>query len=431
MHILFVSKEYPPNVVGGLGRYIERIAPYIGHAGHRLWVITPNYPGQFPSFVFTKTHTIIRPPVKTRFWHDLHQWAMHNQLCAAIVHALVYLSFNLQTFLFIMSIKRIRGIDVVAIHDYTNLPLALVLRLATRIPVVVHNHGTEMSMTAWGQARDRWRLIAMMERLLAWTAHAIIVPSHEMKKLLQQHGWDTRKVSVVAHGYEYAQHQKLDRHVSPDALDNVRQHLSLQTDQPVVVYVGRLNAVKGVFNLLDAMPAILAMCPDTRLILVGTGAEGTDDNAQVAAYIHKLGLAASVYAYYRSLPVEQVLTHYLLANVCVFPSTFEPFGLVALESMALARPVVLGRGFSRVLTGMDPAAPTALVAQGPHDVAQHVVYLLTHPAEAQQMGRRAQHYVTNTFTWAAAVEKTIAVYQTACHNRMNQIRIGKDTALPD
>ena len=431
MHIIFVSKEYPPNVVGGLGRYIERIAPYIGCAGHRLWIVTPNYPEQFPPFTFTKTHTIIRPALQHRFWHYLRQWATRNQLCAVIVQALVYLWFNLQTFLFIMSIKRIRGIDVVAVHDYTSLPLALGLRLGPRIPVVVHNHGTEMSMTAWGKARDRWRFIAMMERVLAWTAHAIIVPSHEMKALLQQHGWDTKKISVVAHGHEYAQHQKLDQPISPDVLDDVRQQLSLQPDQPVIVYVGRLNAVKGVFELLDAMPAILAACPKTKLILVGTGAEGTDDNRNVAAYVQKLGLTESVYAYYRSLTVEQVIKHYLLADVCVFPSTFEPFGLVALEAMALARPIVLGRGFSRVLVGTNPDAPTALIADGPNDLSQHVAYLLTHPTEAQQMGIRARHYVTNTFTWAATVEKTIVVYDTVGNTPMNQIRLGKDITLSD
>ena len=431
MHILFVSKEYPPNVVGGLGRYVERIAPHIGHAGHQLWIVTPNYPEQLPPSTCTNTHTVIRPSLQHRFWHYLRQWSMHNQRRAAILQAFVYLWFNLQTFLFIMSIKRIRGIDVVALHDYTSVPLALALRFGTRIPVVVHNHGTEMSMTAWGKARDRWRFIALMERILAWTAHAIIVPSYEMKTLLQKHGWDTSKVSVVAHGHEQVQNQELTQQVSSDVLDGLRQQLSLRSDQPVIVYVGRLNAVKGVFELLDAMPPILAACPNTKLVLVGTGAEGTDDNAQVAAYIEKLGLTASVYAYYRSLPVEQVTTHYLLADVCVFPSTFEPFGLVALEAMSLARPVVLGRGFSRVLAGAESAASTALVAENPNDLAKQLAYLLTHPAEAQQMGRRAQHYVTNTFTWAATVEKTIDVYNTVCNNPTNQIPLEKDIALSD
>ncbi|MFD2357167.1 glycosyltransferase [Nonomuraea ferruginea] len=112
--------------------------------------------------------------------------------------------------------------------------------------------------------------------------------------------------------------------------------------------------------------------------------------------------------------VAALLEYYELADLCVFPSLFEPFGLVATEAMALARPTILGDGFSRIFLG-DPADPAVRYARSadPGSIADAVIDLMADPVARRALADSGERFVRERLSWAGAAKETIAVYRSA------------------
>jgi glycogen(starch) synthase len=103
-----------------------------------------------------------------------------------------------------------------------------------------------------------------------------------------------------------------------------------------------------------------------------------------------------------------------MADLCVFPSLFEPFGLVATEAMALARPVILGDGFSRLFLG-DPDRPAVRYVRSadPGSIADAVIDLMHDPAARRALAANGERFVRERLSWARTAKETIEVYRAA------------------
>jgi len=108
-------------------------------------------------------------------------------------------------------------------------------------------------------------------------------------------------------------------------------------DENMMLFIGRLTWVKGVRNLVQAMPSILSDYPKTKLVILGKGEEQKD----VSELASRLGIEES-HQPLRVFPEPDRIAHYAVADVCVFPSIYEPFGIVSLEAMSMAKLVVGG-----------------------------------------------------------------------------------------
>src|SRR5690606_31122944 len=175
------------------------------------------------------------------------------------------------------------------------------------------------------------------------------------------------------------------------------------------LFVGRIERQKGVYQLLAAMPRIAAAVPGLRLVVVGEG-----DERGVRRIAAESGLADRVLTSGGWVDGRELPAYYAMADACVFPSLFEPFGLVATEAMALGRPTILGDGFSRVFLG-DPAEPAArfVRAADPADIARGVIEVMTDPELRRMLGERGERLVRDRLSWARTAAETIAVYRSA------------------
>jgi len=106
----------------------------------------------------------------------------------------------------------------------------------------------------------------------------------------------------------------------------------------MLLFLGRLTWVKGVRNLLQAMPLILEEYPQTKLVILGKGEEQRD----VLETAARLGIPHKVACRFEFVSEKERILHYAAADVCVFPSIYEPFGIVSLEAMSMAKPLVVG-----------------------------------------------------------------------------------------
>jgi glycosyltransferase involved in cell wall biosynthesis len=134
-------------------------------------------------------------------------------------------------------------------------------------------------------------------------------------------------------------------------------------------------------------------------VIVGEG-----DEAGVARIVADAGLDERVLTSGGFVDGPALLEYYEMADICVFPSLFEPFGLVATEAMALAKPTVLGDGFSQIFLG-DPADPGS--------IADAVIDLMKDPVARRALAENGERFVRERLSWARAAKETIASYRAA------------------
>ncbi|OLT12302.1 hypothetical protein BJF79_22595 [Actinomadura sp. CNU-125] len=163
------------------------------------------------------------------------------------------------------------------------------------------------------------------------------------------------------------------------------------------------------YELMEALPEIVEAVPDVCVVLAGEG-----DRLGVRRIAARAGLSARVCTP-GFVAGDELAAYYAMADACVFPSRFEPFGLVATESMALGRPTILGAGFSRIFTGDDPGRPAVrrIGGTGPDAIAAAVIDVLTDPAVRRELGERGERLVRERLSWERAAAATSRVYRTA------------------
>ena len=179
----------------------------------------------------------------------------------------------------------------------------------------------------------------------------------------------------------------------------------------MILFAGRLSSIKGIGTLLRAMSKVLAEHPTARLLVIGVGFPGTDESAVVHRTIDELDLGASVRVYDAYLPQDELARHYDLADVCVFPSVYEPFGMVSVEAMSHGRPTVLGPGFSHTIT-RDVDGPVVLqsVRDDPDELAALLLHVLDDPVGAAELAERGRRHVAQHFTWDESIDTFVGVF---------------------
>lgn len=172
----------------------------------------------------------------------------------------------------------------------------------------------------------------------------------------------------------------------------------------IVGIVGRLVEQKGHVYLLRALPALLRAAPDVRLAVVGDGGL----RGELQALAAELGVADRVHFLgYRS--DAQHLTGQF--EVAVIPSLFEGFGMVCLEAMGAARPVVASRVSAIPEIIIDGETGVLVPPRDPGALAAAVLRLLNDPARAREMGARGRRRLEDEFTVDAMVQKTADLYR--------------------
>ncbi|TNF47815.1 glycosyltransferase family 1 protein [bacterium] len=196
----------------------------------------------------------------------------------------------------------------------------------------------------------------------------VLACSEAVKNHLVQNGVDEGKV--------YVQYPPVDisrfRDVSPDKREAVRQELRLEVHFPVIVCVGEMRAEKRQIDLVHAMKYILENFPSARLLLVGrdsgiTGVKEAAESEGVVEHVIFLGER------------EDVPSILSVADVYVFPSSVEPFGMGPVEAMAAGVPVIVTRtgGLQEIVT--DGVSGLQIPPESPQDIADAVAKICSEP----------------------------------------------------
>lgn len=403
LHVVGVVTQFPPYVTTGVGRYMEAIHPHlIQHAD--LTVVTIN-PGGLPreqrrgrlTLIRTRGRLLGRITARRRLSHT-------NRLDFLALTANVIVN-NLRFFRRIRRLARREQIDVIAVHDSTNFVSTLLCHWFVEVPIVFHLHSTEYTLAERRVITDPWGTFRRIERKIGRLSSRVVVPTPELRSALAEQGWDADRIDVVPLGNTYEDRQGW---VQPPAAE-VKRRWGIPAEATLIVFVGRLAEQKGVVPLVTAMRTIVEAHPDAHLLLVGEG-----DVAVVRQAAETSGVTSNVWLTDGFIDAESVAQCQSAADICVFPSIFEPFGLVAPEAMSMAKPVVLGHGFSRIFAG-DPERPAVRYVRGDNssDIARVVSELIANPSLRTTLGERAGELVHTRFSWSRTASETVATYRRA------------------
>lgn len=410
MRIGFFVWEYPPKLVGGLGTYAEYITHEFVELGHDVTVFTLN-PGDLNTREIFKGVEVHRPLIADAsnvfpmfVAEDLRRWGTNIRFFNDI-----FIYNVLSATKFINGLIRKEGykFDIVCVHDWLSSIAGLIIKNETKIPVVFHVHSTE-----WGRSGGQGsEVVSHLESATAQAADRIITVSHAMKDDLTRHGWPQQKISVVWNGVDPARYDP--QNCKPEDVKKIREKYDIPDDWKMLLFLGRLTWVKGVKNLIQAMPTVLRAYPQTKLVILGKGEEERD----IAETATRLGIKDNVVCRFDFVPEEERILHYAAADLCIFPSVYEPFGIVSLEAMSMAKPVVVGAhgvvGFREqvVSSGQDQNG-IHINGEDPADIAWGIQETLKDPQRAKTWGENGRKRVLQYFTWEKTAEQTLEIYKT-------------------
>ncbi len=386
-----MSWEYPPLLVGGLGRHVHALATTLAAAGHDVIVVTRDAPGA-PADEHTEGVRVVRaapdPPAFALDAANLLPWAM------AFNHTLTRAA---------LAATRGRRFDVVHAHDWLVAHAAATLREHLGVPLVATIHATEAGRHQGHLPHPHNRTIDDVERWLTTSASRVIVCSEYMR------GAVSRQFDVPADGVDVV-HNGVDAlrwHARPRAVAAARARYAA-ADAPMISFAGRLVYEKGVQHAVAAVPRLRLRHPGLRLVVAGDGPYRPELQRLAA----ELGVADAVT--FTGFLGGHELPALMAASDCyVVPSIYEPFGMVALEAAAVGTPVAVADtgGLAEIVepgrTGVvfGPADPEAL--------ADAVSSLLLDVDYTRAMARRARHRVRDDYNWPAIAARTAAVYAAA------------------
>lgn len=245
--------------------------------------------------------------------------------------------------------------------------------------------------------------IAAEHDVIAGSDCVISSTQAEFDDLLMHYGADPTRLCTSPPGVDHDLFKPGDRAAA-------RTTLELPADVPVVLFVGRIQALKGVDVALDAFEKVQAGLPEAKLVIVGgpSGPNGADEVTALRDGVARRGLQSSV-QFHPPVPHHDLPVFYQAADVLIVPSRSESFGLVAAEAQACGTPVIAARvgGLQYVVSHRQ----SGILVEGweSADYADALTRILTDPTYHDRLSRGALKY-SEQFSWATTANRLLELY---------------------
>jgi glycogen synthase len=388
MRVLMLSWEYPPRVVGGLGRHVNALARTLAAQGHDVHVVSRDHPDAPAEEILEGVHVVRvteAPPVIP--FGDLVAWvlAFNNRVQSAAARIL-----------------REYDVDVIHAHDWLVAHAAAGLKDAFDLPVVATIHATEYGRHQGYLPGPMNKLIHQFEWWLTYEARRVISCSEYMRKQVGDiFELPHDKTDVIPNAVATR-----DFAIPPEEVAVFRAEHT-PAGERMVLFAGRLEYEKGVQTVLHALDRVVAAVGPVVFYVAGVGTYSDELHRQV----EELGLS-DVVRFTGFLEDHDLRLHYAAADVAVAPSIYEPFGLVAVEAMACGTPVVVGDtgGLREIVSdGHGLSFPP----QDADELAERLIAVLTDHHLAQDLVDKGRRRIAQRYDWQTVALRTVRVYNRA------------------
>jgi glycogen(starch) synthase len=383
VRVLIVSWEYPPIVEGGLARHVRKLSEQLVRDGHDVHVLTRGG-GRLAAEEDrhgVTVHRVREPDFPKDDLDAFIAWVdhMNDDMLAA-------------------GAELGGGFDLVHSHDWLVATAARRLARRRRVPWLVTVHATEYGRhQGWVDKHPQSHIHAVEKRMVR-TADGVITCSHYMRGHVRDVlGVDG--VTVIPNGIDPTDLQPVAD------LPRLRARFAEPEDK-LILLVGRLVYEKGFHLALDALPGLIRRVGRVRFLVAGSGTA----EAELKEQAERLGLME--HGTFIGWTGDDVLhSLYRIADLCLVPSLYEPFGLVALEAMASGCPtIVADTGGLREVVPAGRRVGLRFRARSTRSLERMAHQLLTSDELRERLVAEASEHVLR-FDWADVARQTAAVYE--------------------
>jgi glycosyltransferase involved in cell wall biosynthesis len=392
--VCFVSPEYWP-LSGGTGAYVYYLSNELIKNGYNITVATGS----------DQTLDVkVNEQLKVYF--------------LKIPRTPIIKSFMLAALCF-RKLNSVNGIDNIDIA-HANLPLtpnfAVPPNFGKTLVCTVHSTWKGEAEAIRGEPYSRlnsnekfmvsfnWFLRIFEEKMLE-RANKIIAVSHFTKhELIKYYDVPEEKIRVI--------HNGVDVNKFKPAIDKrkVKEKLGLNSNDLTILSVGRLYARKGLFTLIESMPAVIKRFKNAKFVISGKGQ--SDEMRKLVLHAEKLGVRENLIftGYY---PDKKLPELYQAADVFAFSTFYEHHPFAILEALSTGLPVVttwVGGIPETVESGKNGFLVEPFNVK---QFADKIIYLLDNPIDAAEMGLLARKTIVERFDWHIVVKDAMGVYDEA------------------
>jgi D-inositol-3-phosphate glycosyltransferase len=367
---------------GGMSVYIHELSRELGKQGHSV-------------DIYTRIHDPADPQVinlgeRSRLIHlqagrdnDMHKLALY--------YYLPEFTCNLENF------RKDNGLeyDIVFSHYWLSAWVGTYLKQWWQVPHVVMFHTLGLIKNSVGIDEDEPELRIVSERESVISSQRIIAATQaEKEAIVKYYGASPDNTGVVPCGVNIEHFRPLDK-------AEAKQHLGLFNEK-ILLFVGRIDPMKGVEQLVKSV-ACLNGFDNLKLVVIGGDEDSQGEINRLKNLAHEMGIADKI-DFRGMIKHAELPLYYNAADVCIVPSYYESFGLVALESLACGTPVVatdVGDLRNIIRNGETGYITTS---NNPQELAVKIADVLSGPVFSDKPLSRIRDSVTG-YSWGNIAEK--------------------------
>jgi glycosyltransferase involved in cell wall biosynthesis len=282
----------------------------------------------------------------------------------------------------------------------------MVIKKELNIPLVFHVHSTEHGRSIGNGSHT----IRNIEYDGGQVADRVITVSYAMKDELEKLGYPSEKIRVCWNGVDPTKYDP--KKVSDEEKNQLRKRYGISDNENMLFFIGRLVTVKGIYNLVKAMPNILEDFPNSKLVILGIG----DMEWELKSLSKELNIQDKVIFRTEFVDEKERIIHYAASDCVILPSSYEPFGIVCTESMSMEKPTVVGAngtsGFrEQIIPDGENKCGIHINPHHPNDIAWGVKEILKLEDKGRLIGKNARERVLDTFSWESVAKRTLDIYK--------------------
>lgn len=397
LRVCLLSVGYPPGDTHGVSRSTHALAKGLKELGHEVHVVTAGNRSRVISDEGVYVHEVCGAD-HNRYstfdamgYQNLRHWLRHSHAVFDKVRAL---QLNHEIQIVDSPLWNLDGLVTAVSQD-----IPVVVRAVTAMKQIAAIHGRE---------DDEISVIAELEGEFLRMASAIISNSRGTVRTLREI-YEIDPESTLHHLAPYG--------IIPVRDEEVPAHEARPTEEPTVLFVGRLEGRKGILDLFEAIPQILRQEPKTRFQIAGSdnsredGFQATHGMDYPSYFNKKFSSCTGQTEFLGFVDEKQLQRLYRDCDVFVAPSHYESFGLIYLEAMNYARPVI----------GCRSGGPKDIIVDGttgfltpPQDVpalTDAIIRLVMSPERRSEMGRSGRQRLIERFSHIAMAREFVEVYE--------------------
>ncbi len=405
--VLILSWEYPPVIEGGLARHVRKLAEELVAQGTVVDVLTRG--GERGGRDGVEHTAALERTVEELRGVGVHRvrepgWPRDLDRFLAWVRQM-----NDDMLTSGRALAEEHTYDLVHGHDWLVAHASAALSDLLEVPYLTTIHATEHGRHQGWVDKPPQSHIHAIERWMAQRADSVITCSHYMRgHVADIYDIDERRVTVIPNGIDPADLRPVDD------LQALRLQFA-RPEQRLVLLVGRLVYEKGFQLALDALPDVIEKVGNVRFLVAGSGTH----EGELKQQAERLGLNEQG-VFLGWIGDDALHSLYRIADLCVVPSLYEPFGLVALEAMASGCPCIVADtgGLREVVPAGERVGLRFNGGDAPH-LGVMIERLLVDEQLRDRLVTEASEHVLR-FDWSDVAQRTVGVYRELARGRAEQ-----------